>query len=39
MTGWGFFFLLVGVIFVTTQLFRVLAYIEQPRSHRRCRVR
>ena len=37
MTGWTFFFLLVGVTFVTAQLFRVIDYIERPvrRSRRR----
>ncbi len=30
MTGWTFFFILVGVVFVTAQLFRVIDYIEQP---------
>ena len=37
MTGWGFFFLLVGVTFLTAQLFRVINYIERPvrHSHRR----
>ena len=37
MTGWGFFFMLVGVTFLTAQLFRVINYIERPvqHSHRR----
>lgn len=30
MTGWGFFFMLVGITFLTAQLFRVINYIEQP---------
>ena len=37
MTGWTFFFTLIGVVFLTTQLFRIIDVIEQParRSHRR----
>lgn len=37
MSGWTFFFILVGVVFLTVQLFRVIDYIEQParRSRRR----
>ena len=34
MTGWTLFFILVGVAFLTTQLFRVIDAIEQPRSRR-----
>ena len=30
MTGWTFFFTLIGVVFLTTQLFRVIDAIEQP---------
>ena len=30
MTGWTFFFTLMGVVFLTTQLFRVIDAIEQP---------
>ena len=37
MTGWTFFFILLGVAFVTTQLFRIIDAIERParRSRRR----
>ncbi|MDY3280976.1 hypothetical protein [Dysosmobacter sp.] len=37
MTGWTFFFTMVGIVFLTTQLFRVIDAIEQPakRSRRR----
>ena len=36
MSGWTFFFILVGVVFLTTQLFRVIDYIERPaKRHRR----
>ena len=34
MTGWTLFFILVGVAFLTTQLFRVIDAIEQPRRRR-----
>lgn len=38
MTGWSFFFVLVGVVFLTAQLFRVIDAIEHPaprsRRHR-----
>ena len=37
MTGWTFFFILVGIVFVTSQLFRVIDAIERPArriSHR-----
>ena len=37
MTGWTFFFILVGIVFVTSQLFRVIDAIERPsrrNSHR-----
>lgn len=30
MTGWTFFFILVGVVFLTVQLFRVIDAIERP---------
>ena len=41
MSGWTFFFILVGVIFLTAQLFRVIDAIERPaqRSRRRAAVR
>ncbi len=41
MTGWTFFFLLIGVATVTWQLFRLIDLIERPsrRSHRRHAVR
>lgn len=41
MTGWTFFFILVGVVFLTAQVFRVIDYIERPthRSHRRTMAR
>jgi len=41
MTGWTFFFILVGVVFLTAQLFRIIDAIEQParRSRRRTAVR
>lgn len=37
MSGWTFFFVLVGVVFLTAQLFRVIDAIERParRSHHR----
>ena len=37
MSGWTFFFILVGVVFLTSQLFRVIDAIERPvrrNSHR-----
>ena len=37
MTGWGFFFMLVGITFLTAQLFRVINYIERPARHSRRR--
>jgi hypothetical protein len=37
MTGWTFFFILIGVVFLTTQLFRVIDAIERPRHHGRRR--
>jgi hypothetical protein len=41
MSGWTFFFILVGVAFLTAQLFRVIDVIERParRSRRRAAVR
>lgn len=30
MTGWTFFFVLLGVVFLTSQLFRLVNAIEQP---------
>ena len=30
MTGWSFFFILVGVAFLTYQLFRIIDAIERP---------
>lgn len=30
MSGWTFFFILVGVVFLTAQLFRVIDAIERP---------
>ena len=37
MSGWTFFFVLVGVVVVTSQLFRAIEAIERPnrRRHRR----
>ena len=37
MTGWSFFFVLVGVVFLTAQLFRVIDAIERPNRHPRRR--
>ena len=37
MNGWTFFFILVGVVFLTSQLFRVVDAIERPARHRRRR--
>lgn len=41
MTGWTLFFILVGVVYLTSQLFRVIDAIERParRHHRRAAVR
>ena len=40
MSGWTFFFILVGVVFLTSQLFRVIDAIERPnRRHDRRRRR
>ena len=33
MSGWTFFFILVGVVFLTSQLFRVIDAIERPARH------
>ncbi len=33
MTGWTFFFILVGVAFLTSRFFRVLDFIDRP-THR-----
>lgn len=37
MTGWSFFFIVLGVAFMTAQLFRIIDVIERPtrRSHHR----
>lgn len=35
MTGWTFFFILVGVVFLTAQVFRVIDAIERPAQHHR----
>lgn len=36
MNGWEFFFILVGIVSLTHQLFRVIDFIERPaRRHRR----
>ena len=41
MTGWTLFFILVGVTYLTAQLFRVIDAIERPARHspRRAAVR
>ena len=41
MTGWSFFFILIGVAFLTAQLFRIIDAIERParRPRRRAMVR
>lgn len=41
MTGWSFFFVLMGVASLTAQLFRIIDAIERPtrRSRRRAMVR
>ena len=41
MTGWTLFFTVLGVVFLTTQVFRILEAIERPvrRSHRRAYAR
>ena len=36
MTGWAFFFMLMGVVSLTTQIFRIIDAIERPaRRHPR----
>ena len=37
MTGWTLFFILVGVCYLTSQLFRVIDAIERPARHTRRR--
>jgi len=38
MTGWTFFFMLLGVVFLTSQIFRLIDAIERPaRRHPRRR--
>lgn len=37
MTGWTLFFILVGVVYLTGQLFRVIDAIERPARHSRRR--
>ena len=37
MTGWTFFFMLVGVAVLTAQLFRIVDAIERPARRRRRR--
>lgn len=37
MTGWNFFFILIGVITLTEQLFRIIDVIERPARHPRRR--
>jgi hypothetical protein len=41
MTGWTYFFIILGVAFMTMQLFRVIDAIERParRSRRRAMAR
>jgi len=41
MSGWTFFFVLMGVVFLTSQLFRIVDAIERParRAHRRAMAR
>lgn len=41
MTGWTFFFVLIGVVFMTAQLFRLINFIDSPaaRQHERTYVR
>ena len=41
MTGWSFFFILVGVVSLTIQLLRIIDAIKRPtrRAHRRAAVR
>ena len=37
MTGWSLFFVLVGVAFLTAQVFRLVDAIERPARHHRRR--
>ena len=37
MTGWSFFFVLMGVSFLTSQLFRIIDAIERPTGRSRSR--
>ena len=38
MTGWTLFFTIVGVAFLTAQIFRLIDFIERPtRRHAACR--
>lgn len=41
MTGWTFFFVLIGVVFMTAQLFRLINFIDRPMAghHERTCVR
>lgn len=32
MTGWALFFAIIGVLFMTAQLFRIIDAIERPRT-------
>lgn len=34
MTGWTFFFMLLGVVFLTAQIFRLIDAIERPARRR-----
>lgn len=34
MTGWTFFFMILGVAFLTAQLFRIIDLIERPANRR-----
>ena len=34
MTGWTFFFMVLGITFLTAQLFRIIDFIERPAKHR-----
>lgn len=37
MTGWTFFFVLIGVVFMTAQLFRLINFIDRPAAGQRGR--
>lgn len=37
MNGWTFFFIVIGVVFLTVQLFRVIDAIERPAARTRRR--